>query len=217
MSNSRSAARKAAATWPKRRAFLLGQLEGAIDAEPVDEAVGDLGGDDLVAQPVARGSRRRCRSCIACGKASSSSRLERRIVGELASLDRRLQRASSRSTAGPRARAGSGRDSPGRGAAAPRCCRAPRPRGRAGRSPRASRSPGPAAAAPRRRRARRSTAPASAGDCPRARCAATSSVISASSALRSSNVEPALDHLAVERDLDVDLIVRAIDAGADCR
>jgi hypothetical protein len=29
--------------------------------------------------------------------------------------------------------------------------------------------------------------------------------------------EPALDHLPVERDLDVDLIIRTIDAGAGCR
>ena len=43
--------------------------------------------------------------------------------------------------------------------------------------------------------------------------AATSSVISASSALRASKLEPAFEHLAVQRDLDVDLVVRAIDAG----
>jgi hypothetical protein len=36
----------------ERGAFLLREREGGGDAEPVDEPVGDLGGDDLAAQAV---------------------------------------------------------------------------------------------------------------------------------------------------------------------
>ena len=69
----------------------------------------------------------------------------------------------------------------------------------------------------RRRRSRRSTAPALCSRLSSSTSSATSSVMLASSVLRLSSVEPPLAHFAVERDLDVDLIVRAIDAGANCR
>jgi hypothetical protein len=49
MPNSRSAATNASPSG-RRRAFLLDQAERRDDAEPVDDAVGDLGGDDLAAQ-----------------------------------------------------------------------------------------------------------------------------------------------------------------------
>ena len=51
-SSSRSATRNAAIDLAERGAFFFGQVERDARAEAVDEAVGDLGGDDFVAQPV---------------------------------------------------------------------------------------------------------------------------------------------------------------------
>ena len=95
----------------ERGAFLLGQVEGDARAEAVDEPVGDLGGDDLVAQPV--------------GADRVGMRLAHRLgegVEQLAArpADRRPAAAPRprpaarawRSTARPPARAGSGRDFP---------------------------------------------------------------------------------------------------------
>ena len=70
------------------------------------------------------------------------------------------------------------------------------------------------------RRRRRLSAIDSASVCRRlssSTSSATSSVIRASSVLRLASVEPALAHFAVERDLDVHFIVRAIDARPNCR
>ena len=78
-----SAARKATATWPQRRAFFLGQAERDARAEPVDDPVGDLGGEDFMPQPM--GADR-----IGMGldhrRRESGEQLaaEHRIVGELA-------------------------------------------------------------------------------------------------------------------------------------
>ena len=72
------------------RAFLLGQRERRDDAEPVDEAVGDLGGDDLPAQPMGEDG-------VAVplahrpGEGVAELGRQRRIVGEFRRLDRRLQ------------------------------------------------------------------------------------------------------------------------------
>ena len=111
-------------------ALLLGQREGRDDAEPVDEAVGDLGGDDLAAQPVLRGSRRRAAPASACGKASQQLRRrgsDRRssLPLSIAACSAHLRGRQQHRQLGP----GEAADSPGRGGAAPRCSPAPRPRG----------------------------------------------------------------------------------------
>ena len=75
----------------ERGAFLLGEREGRGDSEPVDQPVGDLGGDDLAAQAmledgVALALLHRLREGVAqFGR-------QRRILGDLAGLERRLQR-----------------------------------------------------------------------------------------------------------------------------
>ena len=122
------------------RALLLGQLEGAVMPEPVDEAVGDLGGDDFAAQPWLRIASRCC-SCIAVRE--GGEQLGRRASDPRpACLPRSPPAApSSRSRA---ATASSGRVRPRFCLRAAEqllvACRGPRPRGRAGRFPRASRS-----------------------------------------------------------------------------
>jgi hypothetical protein len=65
----------------ERDALLLGQLERGDQAEPVDDAVGHLGGDDL--------GRSRCasiasakRACIAAGRRRGASGANQRIGGE---------------------------------------------------------------------------------------------------------------------------------------
>ena len=75
----------------ERGAFLLGQSEGRGDAEPVDEAVGDLGGDDLAAQAmledgVAVAFLHRLR------EGGAQLRGQGRILGDLAGFERRLER-----------------------------------------------------------------------------------------------------------------------------
>ena len=61
-------------------ALFLGQREGRDDAEPVDEAVGDLGGDDLASSAGARGSRRLAAPASPAGRrpAVRGSRSDRR-------------------------------------------------------------------------------------------------------------------------------------------
>ena len=124
-----------------------------------------------LAQPVARGSRRACRSCIALREGGAAARGSSvgssvELAASIAACSAHLGGRQQDRELGP----GQAAILLARGAAAPRCCRAPRPRGRAGRSPRASRSTRTQLRQRRaRRRARRSTAPASAADCPRAR------------------------------------------------
>ena len=144
--------------------------------------------------------------------------LQRRIVGRArrprsppaAHLGGRQQR--------PPARAGSGRRFCWARRSSSSLRRpAPRRRGRAGRSPRESRSTGrscgsarapPRSAIDKRQRLQPVVLEHELGDL-------VGHLGEQQVALL--ELEPALDHLAVERDLDVDLIVRAIDAGADCR
>ena len=200
-------------------ALLLGQREGRDDAEPVDEAVGDLGGDDLVAAGGARaGSPRRAAPASPAGRRRAVRASSVGSSVQLRLLDRRLQRASWRSTAAPPARAGSGPDWPGRGAATPRSCPSPstarlsRPLSSSNLDHADQLRQRPRAAALGDRQGQRlqpvvlqherRDLVGHLGE--QARCA-------------SSKLQPALDHLAVQRDLDVDLIVRAIDAGANCR
>ena len=68
--------------------------------------------------------------------------------------------------------------------------------------------------APARRRSRRSTSASVCSRLSSSTISETSSVIFASSALRLLERQPPFPHFAVERDLDVHFIVRAIDAGA---
>ena len=170
----------------QRRAFFLGQVEGDARAEPIDEPVGDLGGDDLVAQPVGADGIG-VRLAHRLGEGVEQLRADQRVLGQPQLLGRVLKdelgdRQHDREL-GPRQAAILLRCA----ASGPRSIRALRPCGRAGPTPPAARSSGRGRAAPARRRPRRSTAPASAADCPRARCSATSSVIFASRLLRLSN------------------------------
>ena len=110
-SSSRSATRNAVITCPQRGAFLVGEVERDARPQAVDEAVGDLGREDLVAQPVGAdrlfvrlahrpwGRRRTAAAPSDWSWASSALR------------PRPAARAWT-STAPPQARAGSGRDSP---------------------------------------------------------------------------------------------------------
>ena len=86
-------------------ALLLGQRERGDDAHPVDEAVGDLGGDDLLLQAMAEDG-----GAVALlhlrREGGDELALQGRIVGELGSPRSRPAAASSRSTAKPPARAG---------------------------------------------------------------------------------------------------------------
>ena len=74
----------------QRRAFFLGQVERDARAEAVDEAVGDLGGDDLVAQAVgADGVGMRLAHRL--GEGLEQLRLDQRVVGQLQLLGRVLK------------------------------------------------------------------------------------------------------------------------------
>ena len=154
------------------------------------------------------------RFCICCGKAANNSRLQGRIVGELARLRSPPAAASSRSTAGRRARAGSGRRfswarrSSSSLLSSPSTARLSRPL--SSRISMTRTSCGSARAPPRLgdRQSERLQAIVLEHD----RGDLVGHLGEQQIALL--QLEPALDHLAVERDLDVDLIVRAIDAGA---
>ena len=152
-SSRRSATRNATTTWPQRRAFFLGQVERNARAEPVDEAVGDLGGEDLVAQAV-RADGVGMGLAHRLGEGVEQLRLEQSDRRPAAAPRPRPGARSSTSTGRPPVRAGSARAL--RCAAAQQFlagCQALRPCGRAGRWLRAFRSSGRSRAAPPRRRA----------------------------------------------------------------
>ena len=74
----------------KRRAFLFGEVEGDAGAEPVDEAIRDLGGEDFVAQAVGTdrvgmGLAHRTREGV------EQLRPDHRVVGQLQFLGGVLQ------------------------------------------------------------------------------------------------------------------------------
>ena len=207
MPNSRSAAMKAAAAWPNAAPSSSVSAKGAVMPSRLTKRLATL-----VAM-ISR--RRRCwskasrwRSVICGGKAASSSApgsdrrpardLDRRLHPHLRGRQQHRQLRPGQAVTCWARRSSSLALQPLDGAVEPPALledldhpdelRQPRPR------------------------ARRSTAPASAAGCPRGPGPRPrrSSRRAAGCAPRT---RPALGHLAIERDLDVDLVVRAVDAG----
>ena len=118
-SSSRSATRNAATTWPSERAFFLGQVISDTWAKPVDQPVGDLGAEDFVAQAVGA-DRRRMSLAHRCREGVEQLRRDRPCRRPVEAPRRRPAGRASTPTAGPQARAGSGRACPGLGEAVPR-------------------------------------------------------------------------------------------------
>ena len=198
----------------ERGAFLLGQREGRGDAEPVDEAVGDLGGDDLAAQAMLRGWRRR-------GAPASSPGRRRTARGSRVGSSVILPASSAAWSAifeVERRMASSGRVRP-RSSWARRISSSLRFEA-------LDRAVEPAALLEhldRPEQRRKAGGAAALGD--RQGQGLEAVVLEhdrgdlvghlGEQGVAVLEREPALGHLAVQRDLDVDLIVRAVDAGAE--
>ena len=186
--------------------------------EPVDEAVGDLGGDDLVAQPVRadRVAHARLLHRLAGRRRTAAARASdrrRAAAASIAACSAIFDVDSSTASSGRVRPRSSWRAAQQLLAAVEALDRAVEPAAVLEHLDRPDAAAAAPAAPPR-------SAIDSASVCRRlssSTSSATSSVISASSALRLPRAQPALAHLAVERDLDVDLVVRAVDAGANCR
>ena len=184
----------------------------SVGAAAIDHRIGELRGDDLAPQPVmlervGESLRHRLRE-IAAELAAEIGIVRHRRLQQLA-VERELGVGEQHRQLRPRQRlrcACAARRAPCRRAGT-------RPRGRARRASPASASAAAGSRDPPARAARPARAPASADSCCAAPAAPTSSVISASSALRASHRQRAVAHRRRQRDLDVDLDVGGVDAG----
>ena len=197
---------------PQRRAFLVGEVERDARPEAVDEAVGDLGREDLVAQPVGA-DRLFVRLAHGLGKGVEQLRLHQLSWARLQLFGRVLQRKLGH-------RQHHGKLGPGK--AAILLSAANQVIGRCEALDLAVEPARSLEDLDRPHLAWKRPRPAALGDRQRERLQPVvlehqvGDVVGHPDQQRVALVErePALAHFAIERDLDVDLVVRAIDASA---